>query len=730
MLSTLKTTISIIVIVVLILSGCQTPDNTPNKTDLIPISPPDADRKDTILTIHGDDRNDPYYWMRLSDDQKNAAQPDAHTAKVVSYLESENDFTGKLLEHTEEFQEKLYQEIIGRIKQDDESVPYFKNGYWYYIRYEQGNDYPIHCRKKGKFDADEEIMLDVNELAKGHDYYSAAALTVSPDNKLLAFGEDVLSRRVYKIRFKNLETGKFLPDELEGTLASGAWGNDNKSFFYTSKNKISLLSEKIWKHTLDEPQSSDELKYQEKDPSYYIGVYKSKSEKYIVIYNSSTLVSQYHILNADDPNGDFKPFSPRDKAHEYSIQHYEDKFYIVTNLDAPNFRLMETPENATSKENWEEVIAHREDVLLDDIEVFNNFLVIRERSNALTHLKIINQTSKEAHYVDFGEQAYVTYTSNNPEFDTEFLRYGYSSLTTPNSIFDYNMSTKEKELKKQAEVVGGHNPDDYQTERILAEGRDGTKIPISLVYRKGFKKNGKSPLMLYSYGSYGSSTDPWFNSVNLSLLDRGFAYALAHIRGGQEMGRHWYEDGKMFNKKNTFYDFIDCAKFLIDENYTSPDHLYARGGSAGGLLMGAVANMAPELFNGMVAAVPFVDVVTTMLDESIPLTSNEFDEWGNPKKPKEYEYMLSYSPYDNVKDQAYPNMLVTTGFFDSQVQYWEPAKWVAKLRDHNQGNNQILLKTNMKAGHGGASGRYERYREIAFEYSFVLNLEGKADLKD
>ncbi|MEM6725935.1 MAG: S9 family peptidase, partial [Bacteroidota bacterium] len=557
----------------------------------------------------------------------------------------------------------------------------------------------------------------------GFDFYSVGGWSVSPDNKLLAFGEDTLSRRIYTIRFKNLETGEMLDDNLENTTGGGAWANDNSTFFYTTKNKVSLLSEKIWRHRLGESQEKDDMVYHEKDPSYYIGVYKSKSDDYVIIYNGSTLTSDYHILSANDPDGDFQQFTPREGPHEYSIDHYKDKFYIVTNLDAINFRLMETPVDATDKSNWKEVIAHRDDVLLNYIEVFDNYLVVRERGNALTSLKVINQTTNDAYYLEFDDPAYVVYSSTNTEFDTEILRYGYSSLTTPNSIYDFNMSTKERTLMKQTEVVGGHNPDDYETERMFATARDGIKVPISIVYKKGFKKDGNSPLLLYSYGSYGSSTDPWFNSNNLSLLDRGFAYAIAHIRGGQEMGRQWYEDGKMFNKKNTFTDFVDVAKYLIDENYTSADHLYARGGSAGGLLMGAIVNMNPELFNGVIAAVPFVDVVSTMLDESIPLTTNEFDEWGNPKNKDSYEYMLSYSPYDQVKAQDYPNMLVTTGLFDSQVQYWEPAKWVAKLRDMKTDNNKLLLHTNMEAGHGGASGRFKRYKETAMQYAFILDLE-------
>ncbi|MEQ9230859.1 MAG: S9 family peptidase, partial [Cyclobacteriaceae bacterium] len=526
------------------------------------------------------------------------------------------------------------------------------------------------------------------------------------------------------IKFKDLETGQYLDDEIPNTTAGGAWSNDGQYYFYTTKNKVSLLSEKVWRHKLGTDVSQDELVYEEKDPSYYIGVYKSKSDKFITIWNSSTLVSDYHILDANNPTGKFQQFIPRGDKHEYSIYHFENKFYIRTNLDATNFRLMETPDNATGVENWKEVIAHREDVLLEGVDIFKEFMVLDERSNGLTNLRVINQKTGDEHYLDFGEEAYTAYTTTNVDFNTDLLRFGYQSMTTPNSTYDYNMKTKEKVLKKQAEVVGGHNPDEYKTERIWATARDGVKVPISIVYKKGFEKNGKGPLLLYAYGSYGSTVDAYFSSVRLSLLDRGFAFAIAHIRGGQLMGRQWYEDGKMFKKQNTFNDYVDCSKFLIDEKYTSADHLYAMGGSAGGLLMGAIVNMNPELYNGVVAAVPFVDVVSTMLDESIPLTTNEFDEWGNPKNKDSYEYMLSYSPYDQVKEQDYPNMLVTTGLFDSQVQYWEPAKWVAKLRDMKTDNNILIMDCDMEAGHGGASGRFKRYKTTALEYAFFLNLEG------
>ena len=567
-------------------------------------------------------------------------------------------------------------------------------------------------------------MLDVNKMAEGHDYYNISGLSISIDNKILAYAEDTLSRRIYTIKFKNLETGKIYEDKIPNTTGEGAWANDNKTYFYTSKNEVSLLPEKIYRHTLGMKVKNDEMVYHEKDPSFYIGVYKSKSDKFIIIWNSSTLVSDYHILNADNPSGKFKQFTPRDDRHEYSIAHFEDKFYIVTNWNAQNFKLMETSENETSKGNWKEIIPHREDVLLEGVEVFNHYLVLDERKEGLTNLRIMNQNNEDEHYLDFGEPAYTAYISTNAEFNTNVLRFGYTSMTTPNSTFDYNMETKEKTLMKQQEVVGGHNSEEYKTERIWAEARDGVKVPISIVYKKGYKKDGTDPLLLYAYGSYGSTVDAYFSSVRLSLLDRGFAYAVAHIRGGQMMGRKWYEDGKMFKKKNTFNDFVDCSQFLIDNQYTSSEHLYAMGGSAGGLLMGAVVNMNPELYNGVVAAVPFVDVISTMWDETIPLTTNEFDEWGNPKEFESYEYMLSYSPYDNVSSSKYPNMLVTTGLHDSQVQYFEPAKWVAKLRDYKTDDNKLLFKIDMEAGHGGASGRFKRLEDTALNYAFMLDLAG------
>lgn len=711
-----------IIIVLVILSACNQKESN-NMTSNLP-KPPLAEKKDCVLTIHDNTRIDQYFWMRLTDEQKNAETPDTQTQKVLDYLNAENAYTDTVMFSTEALQEKLYDEIVGRIKKDDESVPYFKNGYWYYSKYAKGLEYPIYCRKKESLESTEQVILNVNNLAEGHNYYSVGSMSISPDNKLLAYGEDTVSRRIYTIRFLNLETGELLYDKIENTTGGGAWANDNKTFFYTTKNKISLLADKIWRHKLGNKSQLDFMVYQEKDPSFYMGVYKSKSKKYIIIGEGSTLSSDYHILDADNPEGNFEQFTPRIADMKYSLNHFEDKFYVKTNWDAINYRLMETPDNSTNRDNWKEIIPHREDVLIENIEIFQNYLVIGERFDALPHMRIINHKNGDEYYLDFGEPAYVAYTSTNVEFNTKQLRFVYSSMTTPTSTFDYNMETKEKVLKKQTEVVGGHNPDEYVTERVYAKARDGKEVPISLVYKKGFKKDGKSPVVLYGYGSYGNTIDPWFSSTRLSLLDRGFCWAIAHVRGGESKGRQWYEDGKMLNKINTFNDFIDCSKFLVDENYATTDHLYAMGGSAGGLLMGAIVNMAPEMYNGIIAAVPFVDVVSTMLDETIPLTTNEFDEWGNPKNRESYDYMLTYSPYDQVKKQAYPNMLITTGLFDSQVQYWEPAKWLAKLRDYKTDDNILIMNTNMEAGHGGASGRFKRYKETALDYAFFMKLEG------
>ncbi|HIB78743.1 MAG TPA: S9 family peptidase [Candidatus Marinimicrobia bacterium] len=697
-------------------------------------TPPDVAKKPHEMTIHGDTRVDDYYWMRLTDEQKSAEEKDSHTQEVVDYIDAENDYTESRLKHTKKFQDKLFDEIVGRIKKDDESVPYLDNGYFYYTRYEKGKEYAIHCRKKESLDGEEEILLDENVLAKGHDYFAVGGLDVSPDNQWMSYGVDLVSRRIYTIYFKNLVTGDVLKETIPNSTGSVAWANDNKTVFYTSKNEVTLLPEKIWRHKVGTDSAKDELVYEEKDESFYNGVYRSKSGEFIIIWNSSTLVNDYHILSANDPDGEFNNFSPRGTEHEYSIDHYQDKFYIITNWEAKNNRLMETSENATDMGNWKEVIAHRNDVHLLGMEIFKDHLVLNERKDGLRGLRVINQKNGQDEYINFGEQTYTARISVNEEFNTNILRYGYTSMVTPSSTYDYNMDTGEITLMKQQEVVGGYDQSLYRSERHYALARDGQPVPISLVYKKDLKNdptfnNQGAPdnpqnLLLYAYGSYGSTRDPYFSSTRLSLLDRGFIYAIAHVRGSQIYGRQSYDDGKMLNKKNTFTDFIDAGKYLVKEGLTDPNHLFAEGGSAGGLLIGAIVNMAPELWKGTIAAVPFVDVVTTMLDASIPLTSNEWDEWGNPEEKKYYDYMLSYSPYDQVIDQVHPNMLVTSGFFDSQVQYWEPLKWMAKLRDNWQGENVLYLHMNMDAGHGGKSGRFRRYREVALEYAFLFDLVG------
>jgi oligopeptidase B len=675
------------------------------------MNPPRAEKIKKELTLHGNTRVDNYFWLNERDNPA-----------VLEYLNKENEYTDHILKDNKELQEKLYQEIIGRIKQTDMSVPYKENGYFYYTRHEEGKEYPVYCRKKENLDAAEEIILNVNEMAKGYDYYAVGGLSVSPDNKLLAYGVDTVSRRLYTLRIRNLETGETLPDEISNTIGSSTWAADSKTLFYSLKDSNTLRPFKILRHFLGLPGEKDVLVYEEEDETYDAYVYKTKSKEYIIIALASTLSSEYRFLKADDPAGSFRVFHPREKELEYDIDHFENRFFIRTNLDAKNFRLMETPVTNTSKSAWKEVIAHRDTVLLESFELFKEYMVLDERINGLTRLRVIRMQDKKEYYIDLREQAYTAWFSANPEFSTELLRFGYSSLTTPNSTFDFNMKTKESVLLKRQEVVGDFNPDRYFSERIFATAGDGSKIPVSLVYRKGIKKDGSNPLLLYGYGSYGFTTDPYFSSVRLSLLDRGFIYAIAHVRGEQIMGRSWYDDGKLLKKKNTFTDFIDCAEFLIKANYTSAEKLMAYGGSAGGLLVGAVVNMKPELFKGVIAAVPFVDVVTTMLDESIPLTTSEYDEWGNPDEKVDYDYMLSYSPYDNVEKKAYPNMLVTTGLHDSQVQYWEPAKWVAKLRDMKTDDNLLLLYTNMETGHSGASGRFETHRETALEYAFLLKL--------
>ncbi|MFL0093243.1 S9 family peptidase [Tenacibaculum maritimum] len=688
---------------------------------------PIADKEPKKLEKHGDVRIDNYFWMRLSDEQKNAAEKDSQTQKVYDYLNAENAYFDKMTFNTKDFQEELFEEMKGRIKEDDESVPYESNGYFYITRYEKGSQYPIYSRKKHTLEAIEEILFNVNDEAKGHDYFQLGGLNISPDNKLAAFAIDTVSRRQYVIKVKNLETGETYPDEIKNTTGGSVWANDNKTLFYTKKDPLTLRSSKIFRHILGTSPDDDVEVFEEKDDTFGVFVTKTKSKKYIVIGSYSTVSSEYQVLEANDPTGNFKLIQPRERDLEYDIAHYQDCFYIKTNKDgAINFKLMKTPENKTEKENWVDVIPHREDTLLEDMSIFKDYLVLEERSEGLSKIRIKRWDETEDYYLPFEEETYSVGVYSNPDFDTDVIRYSYNSMTTPSSVIDFSMKSQTKEVKKEQEVLGGKfDKQNYTSKRIWAQARDGKKVAVSLVYRKDLQINENTPVLQYAYGSYGYTIPDGFSTTRLSLLDRGFIYALAHIRGSQYLGRDWYEDGKMLFKKNTFTDFVDCSKYLIEKGYTSPKHLYAMGGSAGGLLMGAVINMNPELYNGIIAAVPFVDVISTMLDDSIPLTTGEYDEWGNPNNKEYYDYIKSYSPYDQVTAKQYPNMLVTTGLHDSQVQYWEPAKWVAKLRDLKTDKNVLYLHTNMEAGHGGASGRFDVLKETAREYTFFLALEDK-----
>jgi oligopeptidase B len=686
------------------------------------IKPPVAEKIPHVLF---DKRIDNYFWMRLSDEQKNASNSDAQTTKVLDYLNLENAYSKEILKNTEGLRKTLYNEITGRIKKDDESVPYFENGYFYYNKYSKGSEYPVYFRKKGSLTAPEEILLDVNKLAEGKSYCSVNSLSVSRDNKILSYGTDYVSRRRYTINFMDIQSGSLLADKIVNTTGESVWAADNKTIFYVTKDNETLRSNKILKHILGTPAEKDLLVYNEADETFSVSLSETKSRKYILINSSQTLSSETRYLDATKPESEFKVFEKRAPKHEYNIDHAGNEFYIRTNSDsASNFKLMKTVEGKTEKANWKEVIPHRTDVLLESFELFDNWLVADERVKGLNNLRIINKKDGNAFNIDFGEETYTASININPNANTDIFRYSYSSLTTPGSIIDYNMVTKEKKVMKEDEVLGGFDKNNYESKRLWAKAADGTMVPISLVYKKGFVQDGKAPLLLYAYGSYGISTDPGFRSTIVSLLDRGFVYGIAHIRGGSEMGRYWYENGKLLKKKNTFTDFNDCAQYLVNEKYTSSNNLFAMGGSAGGLLMGAILNMRPDLYKGVIAAVPFVDVVTTMLDESIPLTTSEWDEWGDPRKKEYYDYMLSYSPYDQVKPVNYPNILVTTGYWDSQVQYWEPSKWVAKLRDMKTDKNILVMDCNMTAGHGGASGRFERYRITALEYAFILDLAG------
>ena len=708
----MKKIVIISILSLIFAASCKNKEHSKKNMD---IKPPTAEKIEKHLEIHGDVRVDNYYWLN-----------DRENEEVIDYLERENDYYDKKTAHTKDFQEDLFEEMKSRIKEDDESVPYKFNGFYYITRFEKGKDYPIYTRKKDSLEAEEEILFNVNEMAEGHSYYSLTGLSVSPDNKLVSFGVDTVSRRKYTLYVKNLESGAILQESIPLTTGGSTWANDNKTLFYTQKDEQTLRSNKIYKHKLGTNSETDTLIFSENDETFGTFIYKTKSKKYLVIGSYSTLTSEFRILNANTPDEEFKIFQERERGLEYSISHYEDSFYILTNKDkSTNFKLMKTAEKNTSQDNWVDMISHRDDVLLEDVDIFKDYLVLSERNNGLNKIRIMKWDNTDEYYLPFSSETYTAYASQNPEFDTKILRYSYNSLTTPASVIDFNMETQEKTILKEAEVLGGKfDKNNYDSQRVWATAEDGTKIPVTMVYKKGMKKDGDNPLLLYAYGSYGSTMDPYFSTVRLSLLDRGFIYAVAHVRGSEYLGRTWYEDGKLLKKKNTFTDYVDVSKFLIEEKFTSNKHLYAYGGSAGGLLMGAIANMAPELYNGVVSAVPFVDVVTTMLDDSIPLTTGEYDEWGNPNNEEYYFYMKSYSPYDNVVSKNYPNMLVTTGLHDSQVQYWEPAKWVAKLRELKTDNNDLLFHINMEAGHGGASGRFNALKKYARIYAFLLDLEG------
>lgn len=717
-------------------AGCNNASDT--MIDTAKHAPPVAAKRPHAITAHGQTRIDEYHWMRLSEEQREAAEPDSLTRAVTAHLNAENAYTEAVLAPVKPLRESLFQEMKARIKEQDMSVPYREHGYWYQQRYDAGKEYPVHLRAKAdesrwpeERDAAWSVLLDENALAEGSAYFDLGDFEISPGNGIVAYSTDRVGRRLYEIRFRDIATGKDLPDVITSTAGGCAFA-DERTVFYSRKDNT-LRSYRIYRHVLGTDPATDAVVFEEKDPAFSCDVYRSRSDRYVMIVSESTMSSEHRYLPVEEPMGVFRVFLPREEEHEHSVMHVPPadgrpgKWYIVTNWKARNFRLMECAEGDTQdKAKWKEVLPHREDVLLEDVDAFRDHLVFSERREGLTHLRVRRLSDGREHEIAFNDPAYVAYSGTNPEWDTDRLRYGYTSLTTPNSVYEHDLNTQQSTLLKQQEVVGAFKPDDYVSERLWAPARDGVKVPVSLVYRKGTRIDGSAPLLLYGYGSYGHSIDPAFSIARLSLLDRGFVYAIAHIRGGEEMGREWYEQGRMEHKLNTFNDFIDCADFLVARKYADPKRVFCHGGSAGGLLVGAVVNMRPDRWRAVCAEVPFVDVVTTMLDESIPLTTGEFDEWGDPKEKEAYDRMLSYSPYDNVKDARYPAMLVTTGFHDSQVQYWEPAKWVARLREHQQGDAPILLYTNMEAGHGGASGRFERLKEVALIYAFFLQQAGLA----
>jgi oligopeptidase B len=692
-------------LVIISISSCAGP--TPK--------PPIAKIEPKTDTIHGDVRVDNYFWLRDKED-----------STVIAYLEAENAYTEAVMKHTEQFQEKLFEEMKGRIKETDLSVPMKDDSFYYYSRTEEGKQYRVYCRKKGNLEADEEILLDQNQLAEGYEYFALGTFGVSPDHKLLAYAIDTSGGELYTIYVKDLQSGDLLKDLIDSTDGQAKWAADNKTIFYTTLDEIKR-PDKLWRHTLGTDAKRDVMVYHEPDESFAVYPGKSLSKEYLFLGLYSNNSSELHYLHADNPTGEFRMIQPRQDEVEYSVYHHEKDFYIKTNENAQNFKVMKTSVRGPARRVWKTVIEHRDSVLIEGLAMFKEYMIVLERENGLRKLKVTNLDTKKSHYVQFPEPIYMVYTSGNAEYDTDLLRFSYYSLVTPRSVFDYDMQTRERELKKQYEVLGGYDPSEYTSERIFAKAPDGAMVPISLVYKKGMVKDGSHPLYLSGYGSYGYSMDPYFSSNRLSLLDRGFIYAITHIRGGSDLGRWWYEDGRLLKKMNTFTDFIACAEHVINEKYTSAGGLVISGGSAGGLLVGASLNMRPDLFHVVIADVPFVDVINTMLDPTIPLTVNEYTEWGNPQEKEYYDYMLKYSPYDNVEAKGYPHMLVTAGLNDPRVQYWEPAKWTAKLRALKTDNNRLILKTNMGAGHGGASGRYDYLKEIALEYALILDLTDRAE---
>lgn len=661
------------------------------------------------LELHNHKRVDNYFWMR-----------DRENQEVIDHLNAENKYTEAVLAPTADLQQLLYKEMRGRIKEDDSTAPYLKNGYWYYSRFEEGKEHPIHCRKKGSLEAQEEVLIDENIEAKEFAYYDVVAFSVTRDNKIMAFAEDVTGRRLYQIRFKNLETGEILPHKIEKTGSDLAWMNDNENLFFSKKHEETLRPYQVLSFNLQ--SGIQELVYEEEDETYIINVNKSSDFNYIFIGSHSTLSTEFRYKSANE-EGDFKVFIPREEEHEYYPESAANGFFVKTNKDAKNFKLVWSPRENLAVSEWKTIQAHDTDILIEDFETFDSHLVVQEKENGLSRLRVYDLNDYSNELIPTEEETYTLYLGANPESSSKTVRIGYSSMTTPHSVYDINLQSFDRKLIKQTEVLGDFNAANYQSERIWAITSDDVRIPVSLVYRKDkFKKDGTNPILVYAYGSYGSTVDPYFSSVRLSLLDRGFVFAIAHIRGGEYLGTKWYEGGKLLNKINTFSDFIRATEHLIGQNYCDPQKVFAMGGSAGGLLMGAIANMRPDLWKGIVSQVPFVDVVSTMIDETIPLTTGEYDEWGNPNNKEYYDYMLSYSPYDQIQEKDYPAMLVTSGLHDSQVQYWEPTKYVAKLREMKTDHNIVLLKTNMDAGHGGSSGRYEQLKEIAEEYAFILML--------